>query len=158
MAKPANLMEATVPPFELRFEYANENRQATISLGATGVAILTFLLIFLNGRFSAGGLPGLLYRITLGSVVVSIFFLGISGSYYYFLLEALERGRSDASRFLREADAFFVLGLALLLLEPALILITLEIYDIGAIAIALWAISMVVIGYGRRVLSRPAVP
>ncbi len=65
---------------ELRFEYANENRQATINLGATGVAILTFLLVFLYDKYDAGGWDSVLYRLTLGSVVLSIFFLGISGS------------------------------------------------------------------------------
>ncbi len=41
-------------------------------------------------------------------------------------------------------------GLVLLLLEPALILFTLRIYDIGTMAAALWVISIVVIGRGRR--------
>ncbi|HTT26655.1 MAG TPA: hypothetical protein VMH90_06835 [Thermoplasmata archaeon] len=135
---------------ELRFDYANENRQATINLGGTGVAILTFLLIFLYGRYDAGGVDALLYRLTLGAVVFSIFFLGVSGSYYYFLIEALERKRADAPGYLRTADGCFVLGLALLMLEPALILLTLHILDIGAIAVALWAISLVLIVRGRR--------
>ncbi|HYK93595.1 MAG TPA: hypothetical protein VEY07_06095 [Thermoplasmata archaeon] len=139
-------------PFELRFEYANENRQATINLGGTGVAILTFLLIFLSTRFSAGSWGSLLFQFTLLTVVLSIFFLGISGSHYYFLIEALERGLPNTAALLRRADAFFVLGLALLLLEPALILITLEIYYIGAAALALWATSLLIIGRGRTTL------
>ncbi len=135
---------------ELRFEYANENRQATINLGATGVAILTFLLVFLYGKYSSPGWDSLLYRLTLGSVVLSIFFLGISGSYYYFLIESLELKRPDTGRLLTVADATFVTGLVLLLLEPALILYTLRIYDIGTLSAALWVLSIVVIGRGRR--------
>jgi hypothetical protein len=135
---------------ELRFEYANENRQATINLGGTGVAILTFLLVFLYDKYSDPGLVGTLYRLTLGSVVFSIFFLGVSGSYYYFLIEALELKRPDSHGFLLVADAAFVMGLALLLLEPALILLTLKIYDIGAVSVALWAISLFIIARGRR--------
>ena len=142
-------------PFELRFEYANENRQATINLGGTGVAILTFLLIFLYGRFSTSGLDSVLFRITLVAVVLSIFCLGISGSFYYFLIEALERKRPDTARFLALADTFFVLGLALLLLEPALILITLGIYDVGVVAIGLWGASLAVIGLGRSRVQAP---
>ena len=137
---------------EIRFDYANENRQATINLGATGVAILTFLLIFLYDRYTSGGIDGLLYRATLVSVVLSIFFLGVSGSYYYFVIEALERRRPDTQRFLRAADATFVLGLTLLLAEPALILFTLGIRDVGTLAVVLWAISMVVIAHGRRTI------
>ncbi len=151
-------VEASDPdhtPFALRFEYANENRQATIGLGGTGVAILTFLLIFLDGRFAACSLGADLFRITLVSVVVSIFFLGVAGSYYYFLIEALERRRGDAGAYLRYADGAFVTGLALLLLEPGLILITLAIYDVGAGAIGLWAVSLVVIGRGRSALAQP---
>jgi hypothetical protein len=135
---------------ELHFEYANENRQAAINLGGTGVAILTFLLIFLPSKYNAVGLDGSLYRVTLSAVVFSIFFLGISGSYYYFLIEALERKRPDAPRFLQTADACFVLGLALLMLEPAMILFTLDIRDIGLIAIVLWALSLLLIVRGRR--------
>ena len=135
---------------ELHFEYANENRQATINLGGTGVAILTFLLIFLSPKYDAGGIVVLLFRVTLGAVVFSIFFLGISGSYYYFLIEALERKRPDTLGFLQTADACFVLGLALLMLEPALILLTLNIRDIGLIAMLLWALSLVLIARGRR--------
>ena len=142
-------------PFELRFEYANENRQATINLGGTGVAILTFLLIFLYGRFSSGGFDSVLFRITLITVVLSIFCLGVSGSFYYFLIEALERKRPDTARFLALADTFFVLGLALLLLEPGLILITLGIDDVGVVAIVLWATSLAVIGLGRARVQSP---
>ena len=92
----------------------------------------------------------LVLGLTLAAVVLSIFFLGISGSYYYFLIEALELKRPDSKRFLAVADATFVTGLALLLLEPTLILLTLRIFDIGVIAVALWAISLVVIARGRR--------
>lgn len=146
-------MEET--PFELRFEYANENRQVTIGLGGTGVAILTFLLIFLQGRFSPNSFDDYLYQATLTEVVLSIFFLGVSGSYYYFLIEALERGRPDSGRFLRIADGTFVAGLALLLLEPALILMSVQIYAVGVIALALWGISLLIIGRGRAELARP---
>ena len=83
-------------------------------------------------------------------MVVSIFFLGLSGTYYYFLIEALERKRTDTAGYLRAADGCFVAGLALLLLEPALILFTLAIVDIGTLAIALWAVSLIVIARGRR--------
>jgi hypothetical protein len=143
-------------PVVLRFEYANENRQATINLGGTGVAILTFLLIFLYGRFSSGGVDGLLFRITLASVVISIFLLGISGSYYYFLIEALERRQSTTAPLLMRADTCFVGGVFLLLLEPALILFTLQIYDIGTLAAILWVISVTVITLERRTMSRGA--
>jgi hypothetical protein len=141
-------------PFALRFEYANENRQATIGLGGTGVAILTFLLVFLNGRFQGNDPASLLYRGTLAIVVLSIFFLGVSGSYYYFLIEALERGRPDAARYLRSADGCFVAGLALLMLEPGLILVSLQIYDVGALAVVLWAVSLALIVRGRGEVAR----
>jgi hypothetical protein len=148
---------ASSQAFELRFEYANENRQATINLGATGVAILTFLLIFFSGRYGSGSGSDL-FRVTLACVVVSIFFLGVSGSFYYFLIEALERKRPDAPEILVRADVCFVIGLALLLLEPALILITVGILDVGLLALVLWAASLVVIGHGRAKYSRSPAP
>lgn len=138
---------------ELRFEYANENRQATINLSGTGVAILTFLLVFLSDHYNAGGIVALLYRVTLASIVFSIFFLGVSGTYYYFLIEAIERKRPDTPQFLPVADGCFVVGVAMLMLEPALILFTLQILDIGTLAVALWAISFAVIIRGRRIFA-----
>ena len=150
MAGGEGLTDSESQTREIRFEYANENRQATINLGGTGVAILTFLLVFLYAKYNDAGWDSLLYRLTLASVVFSIFFLGVSGSYYYFLIEALELKRTDTAGFLAVADATFVAGLALLLLEPALILFTLRIFDIGGISVALWAISLVVIVRGRR--------
>jgi hypothetical protein len=154
MASPADAFELESTPVALRFEYANENRQATISLGGTGVAILTFLLIFLYGRFSSGGADALLFQVTLAAVVVSIFLLGVSGSYYYFLIEALERKQPNAAVFLQRADSSFVSGIVLLLLEPALILFTLQIYVVGSLAVGLWAVSMVIIARERSAMNR----
>ena len=144
--------------FAPRFEYANENRQATIGLGGTNVAVLTFLLIFLYGRFSSGGFDEALFRVTLATVVLSIFFLGISGTYYYLLLEALERRDPDPRRFLEPADGSFVIGLALMFLEPTLILVVLGIYDVGALAAGLWILSLVLIARGRQQLLKTAPP
>ncbi|HTT35607.1 MAG TPA: hypothetical protein VMH78_07050 [Thermoplasmata archaeon] len=136
--------------FALRFEYANENRQAAIALGGTGVAILTFLLVFLSDRFHGLDWSGILFRATLAVVVLSLFLVGIAGTYYYFLIEALERRRSDLGAILQIAELCFVSSVALLLLEPALILITLGIYDVGALAVGLWIVSLGVIAHGRR--------
>jgi hypothetical protein len=152
MANPADDIVTDSSPVTIRFEYANENRQATISLGGTGVAILTFLLIFLYGRFSSGGADSVLFQITLATVVVSIFFLGVGGSYYYFLIEALERKQASTAVLLQRADGCFVAGIVLMLLEPALILFTLQIYVIGILAVALWAISMAIIATQRRAM------
>lgn len=131
---------------ELSFEYANENRQATIGLGGTGVAILTFLLVFLSARADGGGYEAVLFRATLGTVVLSIFFLSLAGTYYYLLLEALERKLPNPLPYLHRADAMFVVGLALLLLEPSLILYAVQIYDVGTLALGLWVVSLLVIG------------
>jgi len=154
MADSLDELAASPSPVTLRFEYANENRQATIALGGTGVAILTFLLIFLNGRFASGGLGSLLYQVTLTTVVVSIFLLGIGGSYYYFLIEALERKRPVTGPLLERADLCFASGLILMFLEPALILFTLQIYAVGLIAAALWVVSVGIIATERGAMGR----
>ncbi|HXW67335.1 MAG TPA: hypothetical protein VEL82_05625 [Thermoplasmata archaeon] len=156
MEPPPDVLATAAAPATLRFEYANENRQATISLGGTGVAILTFLLIFLYGRFSSGGPDALLFRVTLAVVVISIFLLGIAGSYYYFLIEALERKQPGSAPLLSRADACFAGGIVLLFLEPALILFTLQIDDIGLLAAGLWVVSVVIITTQRRAMSRSA--
>ena len=152
MASLPDSEESGPAPVLVRFEYANENRQATIGLGGTGVVILTFLLIFFNTRYSAGGVEANLYRATLAVDVVSNFLLAIAGSYYYFLIEVIERKQTTTAPLLERADSFFVGGILLMLAEPALILFTLEIYDIGILAIGLWVISVLVIVRMLRVI------
>ncbi len=129
---------------------ANENRSLTAGLGATCIAVLTFVLIFLYDRANAGQINDLLFQSTLLVIVVSLFLISVSSLNYWFVMEAFRTAPSRAPVYQRRADEFFASSLVLLLLEPTLILLTVKLYLVGAIALALWIAGVVVLGLGWR--------
>jgi hypothetical protein len=52
----------------------------------------------------------------------------------------------------RRADLFFASSLVLLLLEPTLILLTVRLYYVGAVAAVLYVVGIVVLSLGWREL------
>jgi hypothetical protein len=67
---------------------------------------------------------------------------------YWFVMEALRNRPPRAKVYQRRADGFFASSLVLLLLEPALILITVKLYILGAVGLAFWIAGIVVLAWG----------
>ncbi len=132
------------------FEYADSNRTLTAGLAGTVVVMLTFVLIFLYDRAASGAINSVLFRVTLLNVVVTIFLLSVASVNYWFLMEALRSDHPRAGVYLRRADGCFAASLILLLLEPVLILFTIQIYDVAEVAIGLWVVSILVLIFGWR--------
>lgn|GEM_PF-663227 len=149
--EPERSSEEKVSPALLsEYEDANQNRSLTAGLGGTCIAILTFVLIFLYDRAAAGQINNLLYQATLLNIVVSLFLISLSSLNYWFVMEALRNRNPRAPAYERRADGFFASSLVLLLLEPSLILITVKLYYIGAVAVILWAVGILALGAGWR--------
>jgi hypothetical protein len=145
--------EGSVHPTNLAiYNDANENRSLTAGLGATCIAVLTFVLIFLYDRAAAGQISELLFQGTLLVIVVSLTLISLSSLNYWFVMEALRNRPLRAKAYQSRADGFFASSLVLLLLEPALILITVKLYYLGAIAFALWLAGIAVLSFGWREL------
>ncbi len=145
--------EGTVPPARLAmYEDANENRSLTAGLGGTCIAILTFVLIFLYDRANAGQINKFLFQATLLNIVVSLFLISLASLNYWFVMEALRTKHPRASNYERRADLFFASSLVLLLLEPTLILLTVKLYYVGAVALVLWAVGILFLALGWREL------
>lgn len=143
--------ESAVAPADLAmYEDANENRSLTAGLGGTCIAILTFVLIFLYDRATAGQINEVLFQTTLLNIVLSMFLISLSSLNYWFEMEALKTNRSRAVVYQARADGLFAASVVLLLLEPTLILVTVQLYYIGAAAAALWAVGILVLGWGWR--------
>jgi len=143
--------EENVSPAHLtEYEDANENRSLTAGLGGTCIAILTFVLIFLYDRAAAGQINNLLYQWTLLNIVVSLFLISLSSLNYWFVMEALRNRNPRASTYERRADGFFASSLVLLLLEPTLILVTVRLYYVGAVALVLWVVGFLALALGWR--------
>lgn len=150
---PASAPEGTVHPSNLAlYNDANENRSLTAGLGATCIAVLTFVLIFLYDRANAGQINTVLFQATLLIIVVSLCLISLSSLNYWFVMEAYRTKPSRATDYQRRADGLFAASLVLLLLEPTLILITVRLYYVGGIALALWILGMIVLTLGYREL------
>jgi hypothetical protein len=132
------------------YQDANENRSLTAGLGGTCIAILTFVLIFLYDRWTAGAINNILFQWTLLNIVVSLFLISLSSLNYWFVMEALRTNHPRATSYQRLADGFFASSLVLLLLEPSLILITVRLYYVGGVAVALWVVGILALWRGWR--------
>jgi high-affinity Fe2+/Pb2+ permease len=144
-------VEGVVHPTHLAmYNDANENRSLTAGLGGTCIAILTFVLIFLYDRATAGQINNLLFQGTLGVIVVSLTLISLSSLNYWFVMEALRTVPPRATVYQQRADGFFASSLILLLLEPTLILVTVRLYYLGALAVSLWVVGILVLSVGWR--------
>jgi hypothetical protein len=154
-APPDLSAEGRVPPARLAmYEDANENRSLTAGLGGTCIAILTFVLIFLFDRSTAGQINNLLFQATLLNIVVSLFLISLASLNYWFVMEALRTNPPRASDYERRADGFFATSLVLLLLEPTLILLTVNLYYVGGVALTLWVVGILFLAFGWSELKR----
>jgi hypothetical protein len=129
-----------------RVEIAKRNAYVMPGIAGTCVAIFTFLLFFLYPRLLSGEVSPILFRLTVGVIVLTLFFFMYAGSYYYTFVGSL--GRDDRSRsieFIDRADRSAVVALVLFVLAPALILFTINLPDLGSFALFLWIVYLAVL-------------
>jgi len=119
-------------------DIANSNVNRNITLAGTSVAIFTFLLFFLYPQYSSGAINPILFQFTLAIIVSVIFSLVASATYYYGTVLTLSHPAEEASTIFGIADAFWIIGYSLLLLEPSLILFTMNLSIVGIYALILW--------------------
>lgn len=131
---------------------ANENRSLTAGLGATCIAVLTFVLIFLYDRANAGQINNFLFQFTLLIIVLSLSTISLSSLNYWFVMEAYRTTPHRAPAYQRRADGLFASSLVLLLLEPALILFTVRLDYVGAVALAFWVAGLAILALGWKEL------
>ena len=122
----------------MSIDIANGNVNRNITLAGTSVAIFTFLLFFLYPQYRSGEINGILFKFTLAIIVSVIFSLVQSATYYYGRVLTLSLPREQAATIFGKAEAFWLVGYSLLLLEPGLILFTINLPDVGSYALVLW--------------------
>lgn len=126
-------------------ELAGSNVNRSYSLATTSIAILTFMLFFLYPRYQSGEINGLLFQVCLVVMGVAIYAFVFSSLHYY---RASCGGRIDATtRALcsRRGDRFWLLGTILLLLDPGLILLLVDLPAVSAIWFGLWLWYLLVV-------------
>jgi hypothetical protein len=123
-------------------ELATTNVNRAYSLGATCIAIFTFVLFFLYPRFASGQVNALLFQAALIVLGVATFSFVFASLYYY----GSSRGRriDDAERalFSRRGDRLWLLGYSLLFLCPSLILFSVALAAVGSVWLALWLVYL----------------
>ncbi len=137
---------------------ARSNRDVTVGLSGTCAAVLTFALFFLFDRTRSGEADMLLFQVTLADLVLAEALLGYGGTCYAWQVAALrQHRRADALE--RWGDVFLGLGMLALSLAPALILFTVDLTVVGAIAFVTWiAIPIALVLRGRRRRAETAAP
>ena len=119
-------------------DVANSNVNRNITLAGTSIAIFTFLLFFLYPRYSSGEISPVLFQLTLAVIVSVIFSLVISGLYFYANTLVLTLDDGGATSIFGKAEGFWLVGYSLLLLEPSLILFTVNLLAVALYGLALW--------------------
>jgi len=122
----------------MSLDIANSNVNRNITLAGTSVAIFTFLLFFLYPRYLFGDIDPILFQFTLAIIVSVIFSLVISATYYYGTTLTLSLPDGQGTAIFGKAEAFWLIGYSLLLLEPSLILFTVKLPAVALYALVLW--------------------
>ena len=123
---------------KISVETATSDRNLASALAGASLTILTFLLNFLYGRALTGEINTTFFQLTVAVIVVGVYCFGFSAVYYYVLAIRLHHKHRRAMASFRRAEAYFVLGLLLLMLEPALIMLTLRLTLVGVVAAGLF--------------------
>ena len=122
----------------MSLDIANSNVNRNITLAGTSVAIFTFLLFFLYPRYFSGDIDPVLFQFTLAIIVSVIFSLVVSATYYYGTTLTLSLPHGEGTAIFGKAEAFWLIGYSLLLLEPSLILFTVKLSAVALYALVLW--------------------
>ena len=129
---------------------ANVNRSYT--LGATSIAIFTFMLFFLYPRFMTGAINAVLFQATLVVMGVATFSFVFASLHYYGSSVGGRIDDAERVRYSRRGDRFWLLGYTLLFLVPSLILFSLGLVAVGSAWFALWLVYLLfVIRYFQRI-------
>lgn len=135
-------------------ELATSNVNRSYSLGATSIAIFTFMLFFLYPRFASGEINALLFQAALVVMGVATFSFVFASLYYYGSSLGSRIGDAERALYSRRGDRFWLLGYTLLLLDPSLVLFAVGLRAVGSAWFALWLVYLLfVIRYFPRVQS-----
>ena len=119
-------------------ELASANVNRSYSLGATSIAIFTFMLIFLYPRFASGQVNAVLFQTTLVVMGVATFSFVFAAFYYYACSLGSRIDDAERARYSRRGDSFWLLGYTLLFLGPSLVLFSVGLLAVGSTWFALW--------------------
>ncbi len=119
---------------------AKENLGRAVTLGGTCVAIFTFTMFFLHPLLRSGYVNPILFRVAVADILFGLFVFLYAASSYYWGLASLKTDRARAELRLRRGERCISFAILLLALEPAVILFTVNLPDLGTLAVGLWVV------------------
>jgi hypothetical protein len=122
----------------MQAEFATTNVNRSYWLGATSIAIFTFVLFFLYPRYASGEVSALLFQATLLVMGVATFSFVFASLHYY----GASLADADRALYARRGDRFWLLGYTLLFLAPSMILFTIKLLAVGSVWFALWLVYL----------------
>lgn len=120
-----------------------------VNLVAISLAIFTFLLFFSNSA-SPSQVHSISFEASLGLVIAAVFSFGVAGLYNFVLVYSAPARHAKMRSHQQRAEVFFGLGLAILLLEPTLILFTLDFAILAFVSLAFFFAYMILYLYETR--------
>src|SRR5215510_11910363 len=102
-------------------DLASANVNRSYSLGATSIAIFTFMLFFMYPRFVSGEINAFLFQAALVVMAVATFSFVFASFYYYCSSVGSRIDAAERILYSRRGDRFWLLGYTLLFLDPSLI-------------------------------------
>jgi hypothetical protein len=123
-------------------ELATSNVNRSYSLGATSIAIFTFMMIFMYPRFASGEIDVLLFQAALIVMGVATFSFVFASLYYYTSSLGSRIDAAQRALYSRRGDRFWLLGYTLLFLDPSLILFSVGLFAVGSVWFALWLVYL----------------
>ena len=123
-------------------EVRTHNVNRSYTLGATSIAIFTFMLIFLYPKFTSGQINALLFQATLVVMCLATFSFVFASLYYYGSSLGSRIDDADRAVYSRRGDRFWLLGYTLLFLDPSLILVSVRLFAVASVWLALWLVYL----------------
>ena len=124
-------------------EVRTHNVNRSYTLGATSIAIFTFMLIFLYPKFVSGQINAWLFQATLVVGCLAAFSFVFASLYYYGSSLGSRIDDAERTRYSRRGDRLWLLGYTLLLLDPSLILASVGLFAVAFVWLALWLVYLV---------------
>ena len=121
-------------------ELATTNVNRAYSLAGTSIAIFTFILVFLYPTLARGEINALLFQVTLAGMAVATFSFSFASLHYYGASLGSRIDDAERAVYSRRGDRFWLLGYALLFLDPSLILFSVGLLVVGSAWLALWLV------------------
>src|SRR5262249_31460262 len=112
------------------------------SLGATNIAIFTFMLFFLYPKAEIGTISHLWFQVTLVAMGVSTFSFVFAALKYYRSSVVGPMSEAERARHARQADRHWLLGFTGMFLAPSLVLFLLGLLVVALAWLVLWLIYL----------------